>query len=138
MEAPATCARFTSRDEYIRAWGLWFSNLDRSSAFWREEAEKKARKKKTDCGTAFAGLLVFDLLGLAAASRASVALVNVPMAESLTRSEVFTVMAAFVEMLPFATDTGKHDAAAAFFSSVQADVVFTQVLSGFELTKLNK
>ena len=30
--------------------------------------EKKAAKKKTDRGTTFAGLLVFDLLGLAAVS----------------------------------------------------------------------
>ena len=71
---------------------------------------------------------VYDLLGLAAASRASVSTVNttVPMAESLARSAVFAVMAGFVDRLPFATDSGKHDAAAAFFSSSQADIVVAQ------------
>ena len=33
------------------------------------------------------------------------------------RYEVFTVMAGFVEMLPFATDRGEHDAAVEFFVS---------------------
>ena len=88
--SPVDCGHFISRDEYIRAWDSWFSNLDRASPFWTLELEKKAAKKKTDSGTAFAGLLVFDLLGLAAACRASVSTLTAkaPMAESLTRSAV--------------------------------------------------
>ena len=37
--------------------------------------------------------------------------------------EVDTVMAAIVETLPFATDRGKHNAAATYFSTVRADIV---------------
>ena len=123
IEAPTDCAHFSARDGYLQGWGAWYRSLDRKSDFWTQDMEKKAAKKNIDRGTALAGLLVFDLLGLAAASRISVGNTAIPMAESLTRSAVFTVMAAIVETLPFATDTGKHNAAAKFFSTIRADIV---------------
>ena len=123
IEAPTECAHFPARDGYLQAWGAWYKSLDRKSDFWTQDMKKKAAKKNIDRGTAFAGLLVFDLLGLAAASRIGVGNTAIPMAESLTRSAAFTVMAAIVETLPFATDRGKHNAAATYFSTVRADIV---------------
>ena len=123
IESPTSCAHFTTRDSYLQAWGDWYKSLDRTSDFWMQDMGKKAAKKKIDSGTAFAGLLLFDLLGLAAASRIGVGNTAIPMAESLTRSAAFTVMAAIVETLPFATDRGKHNAAATYFSTVRADIV---------------
>ena len=45
--------------------------IDRSGSFWQQDAGKKAAKKKLDAPTAFAGLLLFDLLCLSAARRMS-------------------------------------------------------------------
>ena len=81
IEAPADCAHFTTRDSYLQAWGDWYKSLDRKSGFWTDDMEKKAAKRKTDRGTAFASLLVFDLLGLTAASRISIGNTGIPMAE---------------------------------------------------------
>ena len=46
-----------------------YKELDREGPFWREEAGKKAAKKDLDVPTAFAGLLVFDVLGATAVRR---------------------------------------------------------------------
>ena len=48
------------------------------------------------------------------------------MADSLSRSALFSVMAAIVKTLPFASDTGKHNFAATFFKTINADVVLAQ------------
>jgi hypothetical protein len=130
MEGPAECAQYPSRDDYLRAWQAWYKQIDRKSDFWIADLQKKAAKKNLYGGTAFAGLLVFDLLGLAAASRISVGNTTVPMAESLKSGAVFKVMAAFVETLPFVSDSGKHDAAVDYFDRLQADIVIAQECRG--------
>ena len=46
-----------------------YVELDRNGPFWREEAPKKAAKRSLDVASAFAGLLIYDVLCLTAARR---------------------------------------------------------------------
>ena len=46
-----------------------YKELDRQGPFWREQAGKKAAKKDLDVPTAFAGLLVYDVLCATAVRR---------------------------------------------------------------------
>ena len=46
-----------------------YKELDRNGPFWREEAPKKAAKRSLDVASAFAGLLIYDVLCLTAARR---------------------------------------------------------------------
>ena len=69
LEAPAICSHFQSAEEYLLAWRAWYMEIDRSGPFWQEDAGKSAAKKKLDLPSAFAGLLLFDLLCLSAARR---------------------------------------------------------------------
>ena len=69
LESPAICSHFQSAEEYLLAWRAWYMEIDRSGPFWQEDAGKSAAKKNLDLPSAFAGLLLFDLLCLSAARR---------------------------------------------------------------------
>ena len=75
-----------------------YKEIDRGGKFWTEEAPRKAAKHGLSVGAAFAGLLLFDLLGLQAA-------------RACFGPAPFRRVAEFAQRLPFATFEGKHAAA---------------------------
>ena len=77
--------------------------------------ERKAEKNGLRVEDAFAGLLIFDLMSCAIVRHVF------PEAES-----PFAVMSELTGRLPFATYSGKHEAAACFFTEQEADIVFVQ------------
>merc|ERR1719506_2085670 len=112
LEAPAICARFQTGEEWLNAWLAWYASLDEAT-LPRADAERTAAKKGLSVQDAFAGLLIFDLFCMATVKHAFPA-------------APFSDIAAFTESLPFATYSGKHDAAASFFDKEAADLVFVQ------------
>jgi hypothetical protein len=114
LEAPAECERLRTREDFLQAWSAWYTALD-ESALPRAEAERKAEKNGLRVEDAFAGLLIFDLMSCAIVRHVF------PEAES-----PFAVMSELTGRLPFATYSGKHEAAACFFTEQEADIVFVQ------------
>ena len=112
LEAPAICARFQTGEEWLTAWLAWYVSLDEAT-LPRADAARAAAKKGLSVQDAFAGLLIFDLFSMATVRHVF------PQAP-------FSDIAAFTESLPFATYSGKHDAAASFFDKEAADLVFVQ------------
>ena len=64
LEAPELCGEYRDDLDYIAGWHAWYLEIDRAGKFWTEEAEKKASKHRLPVENAFAGLFLFDLLGL--------------------------------------------------------------------------
>ena len=112
LEAPNACCDFESAEDFLRAWALWYDSLE-ESVLPKADAQKKAEKKELLVPDAFAGLLVFDLLCLAAVQR-------------MFPTETFKKAAEFAESLPFATSSQKHAAAAAFLDRQRAAIVLVQ------------
>ena len=112
LEAPTECCDFESTEDFLQAWALWYDALD-ESVLPKADAQKKAEKKELLVPDAFAGLLVFDLLCLAAVQR-------------MFPTETFKKAAEFAEILPFATSSQKHAAAAAFLDRQRAAIVLVQ------------
>ena len=81
--------------------------IDRAAKFWTEEAERKAAKHGLTVGTAFGGVFLFDLLCLQAL-------------KAVFGPSPFRDVADFAERLPFATLSGKREAAMRYFSSTNA------------------
>lgn len=61
FEDPESCREFSTSVEYLAAWLAWHRRIKETN-FWLEEVPEKAAKKGLDAATAFAGLLVFDLM----------------------------------------------------------------------------
>ena len=101
LEAPVECGHFRSGEEYFERWAQWYQQLD-DSKLPKAEVKKKAEKKGLSVPDAFAGLLVFDALCLAAVKH-------------MFPASPFDSLAAFADSLPSSTFLGKHNAAAAFF-----------------------
>ena len=112
LEAPAICARFHTGEEWLTAWLAWYVSLDEAT-LPRADAARTAAKKGLSVQDAFAGLLIFDLFSMATVRH-------------VFPAAPFSDIAAFTESLPFATYSGKHDAAASFFDRKAADLVLVQ------------
>ena len=78
-----------------------------------EDAEKKAKKHGLAMGTAFGGLLLFDVFCVQAST-------------ICFGSPPFRRAAEFAERLPFATLHGKHAAAERYFRSTDAAIICVQ------------
>jgi hypothetical protein len=112
LEAPAECKGFRSTEDFLKAWAAWYSALDQA-ALPRADLEKSAEKKGVSVEDAFAGLFIFDLMGVATA-------------QHVFPASPFSEMFEFAESLPFATYAGKHDAAVSYFTEQEAHIVFVQ------------
>ena len=90
LEAPESCSDYRDSLDYIAGWRAWYSEIDRGSKFWTEDAPKKVAKNGLALGTAFSGLFIFDLLCLQAM-------------KACFGSAPFRRVAEFARQLPFAT-----------------------------------
>ena len=100
LEAPIECGNFSSGEEYLDAWIAWYEGID-ESVLPVTELEKKAGKKGLGVPDTFAGLLVFDMLCLAAA-------------RYMFPERTFAKLADVTGALPYTTLTQKHAAAAEY------------------------
>ena len=100
LEAPIECGHFSSGEEYLDAWLAWYKGID-ESVLPVTDLEKKAGKKGLSVPDAFAGLLVFDMLCLAAA-------------RYMFPERTFAKLAAVTSALPYTKLSQKHAAAAEY------------------------
>ena len=100
LEAPIDCGHLRSSEEYLEAWAAWYSGID-ESVLPRAEVQQKAEKKGLSIQDAFAGLLVFDMLCLAAA-------------RYMFPEKPFAMLAEVTRALPYTTLSQKHAAAAEY------------------------
>lgn len=124
MEVPETCRPFRTVSQYLEAWGNWYSGIDRQGHFWTSRAPRSAAKKGLARSLAFAGLLVFDMMCMAAAKQ----LIEPPIKHS-HKEDIdipFGQIADFANAMPFATFRGKHDAVAAYLASSGAQVLLAK------------
>ena len=98
LEAPIECGHLCSGEEYLEAWIAWYEGID-ESVLPITDLQKKAGKKGLGVPDAFAGLLVFDMLCLAAA-------------RYMFPERPFAKLADVTRALPYATLSQKHTAAA--------------------------
>ena len=100
LEAPAECGHLRSGEEYLEAWIAWYNGID-ESVLPAADLQKKAEKKGLSVPDAFAGLLAFDLLCLAAA-------------RYMFPERTFAKLADVTGALPYTTLSQKHAAAAEY------------------------
>ena len=100
LEAPLECSQFSSGEEYLEAWHAWYAGLD-ESLLPATDVESKAKKKGLSVPDAFAGLLAFDMLCLAAA-------------RYVFPERTLAKLADVTRALPYATLSQKHAAAAEY------------------------
>ena len=65
LESPTDCRHFSTGEDFLRGWAAWYEAID-ESVLPEHELKKKASKKGLTVPEAFAGLLIFDLMCLAA------------------------------------------------------------------------
>ena len=99
-EAPVECGHLGSGEEYLKAWIAWYNGID-ESVLPAADLQKKAEKKGLSVPDAFAGLLAFDMLCLAAA-------------RYVFPERTFAKLADVTRALPYATLSLKHAAAAEY------------------------
>ena len=100
FEAPMDCAHLSSGKDYLEAWIAWYKGIDESEVP-AADLQKKASKKGLSVPDAFAGLLVFDMLCLAAA-------------RYMFPERTFAKLADVARALPYTTLSQKHAAAAEY------------------------
>ena len=100
LEAPVECGHLGSGEEYLKAWIAWYNGID-ESVLPAADLQKKAEKKGLSVPDAFAGLLAFDMLCLAAA-------------RYVFPERTFAKLADVTRALPYATLSQKHAAAAEY------------------------
>ena len=100
LEAPIECGHLSSGEEFFEAWIAWYQGID-DSVLPAADLQKKAEKKGLSVPDAFAGLLVFDMLCLAAA-------------RYMFPEKPFAMLAEVTRALPYTTLSQKHAAAAEY------------------------
>ena len=100
LEAPIECGHLGSSEEYLEAWIAWYNGID-ESVLPPGDLQKKAEKKGLSVPDAFAGLLAFDMLCLAAA-------------RYVFPERTLAKLAEVTRALPYATLSQKHAAAAEY------------------------
>ena len=118
LEAPLECGHFDSCEAYLKAWMSWYSGINQS-VLPATDLQQKAEKKGLSVPDALAGLLVFDLLCLAAV-------------RYIFPDGMFAKVADVARALPYATLSQKHAAAAEYFNEHAAVIVFAQEAHGIE------
>ena len=98
LEAPIECGHLTSCEDYLEAWLAWYMRID-ESVLPAADLQKKAEKKELTVADAFAGILVFDMLCLAATRH-------------MFPEMQFAKLADVARALPYTTLSQKHAAAA--------------------------
>ena len=100
LEAPIECGHLSSGEEFFEAWIAWYKGID-DSVLPVADSQKKAAKKGLSVPDAFAGLLVFDMLCLAAV-------------RYIFPDRPFAKLADVTRALPYAALSQKHAAAAEY------------------------
>merc|ERR1719387_1750262 len=96
----------------------WYNGID-ESVLSAADLQKKAEKKKLSVPDAFAGLLIFDALCLAAA-------------RYMFPDRTFAQLADVTRALPYTTLAQKHAAAAEYFENHGAVIALVQEARGLE------
>ena len=118
LEAPIECGHLESCEAFLQAWSSWYSGID-ESVVPATDLQNKAEKKGLSLPDAFAGLLVFDMLCVAAVRH-------------VFPESTFARVADVARALPYTTLTQKHAAAAEYFDSCGAVIAFVQEARGIE------
>ena len=104
LEAPIECGHLSSGEEFFEAWIAWYKGID-ESVLPTADLQKKADKKGLSVPDAFAGLLVFDMLCLAAT-------------RYMFPENTFAKVAEVTRALPYTTLSQKHAAAAEYVAKL--------------------